>query len=122
MFDLGMRLQKLREEHKLTQQELGRKINRSKSVISSYENNIKTPPVDILTSLAVLYNVSLDYLTGIDKQQMISIDTLSGEQKNIILTILVEFGNNTISNNGLTLRQQDILSNLMKEFSKKHCH
>ncbi len=119
MFDFGLRLRELREQHKLSQEDLGRKINRSKSVVSSYENNLKIPSVDILTSLAVLYNVSLDFLVGIDKNQMVSIEGLSEEQKNVIRTLLLEFKDKTSGTDGLTPRQQDILNVLMKEFSKR---
>jgi len=41
MFDFGLRIRELREQHKMSQEQLGRKVERSKSVISSYENNIK---------------------------------------------------------------------------------
>lgn len=119
MFDFGLRLRELREQHKLSQEDLGRKINRSKSVVSSYENNLKVPSVDILTSLAVLYNVSLDYLVGIDKNQMVSIEGLSEQQKNVIHTLLLEFKDKSSISDGLTLRQQDILNILMIEFSKR---
>jgi len=119
VYDFGLRLRELRERHKLSQEQLGRKINRSKSVVSSYENNLKMPSVDILTSLAVLYNVSLDYLVGIDKNQMVSIEGLTNEQKNVIHTLLLEFKDKTIVSEGLTPRQQDILNILMKEFSKR---
>lgn len=119
MFDFGLRLRELREQHKFSQEELGKKINRSKSVVSSYENNIKIPPVDILTNLAVLYNVSLDYLVGIDKNEMVSVEGLTDEQTNVIHTLLLEFKDKSKSVDGLTPRQQDILNILMKEFSKR---
>ena len=71
MFDFGLRLRELREKHKLSQEQLGRRVDRSKSVISSYENNLKMPPLSILTDFAVIFNVSLDYLVGIDKNGII---------------------------------------------------
>ena len=43
MFDFGLRIRQLRERNKMSQEELGRRVGRSKSVISSYENNIKIP-------------------------------------------------------------------------------
>ena len=57
MFDFGLRLRELREKHKLSQEQLGRRVDRSKSVISSYENNLKMPPLSILTDFAVIFNV-----------------------------------------------------------------
>ena len=118
MFDFGARLKEQRELHHMTQDQLGRRIGRSKSVISSYENNIKIPPVDILTELAVIYNVSLDYLVGIDKAEMVSVASLTGSQKELVSLLISEFKEKSRSGNGLSARQQDIISGLMLEFSK----
>ena len=119
MFDFGLRIRELREQHKMSQEQLGRKVERSKSVISSYENNIKIPPLSILVQLAVVFNVSLDYLVGIDKNEMISVNGLSNPQKEILQTLVVEFSEKTHIADGLSVRQQSILNALMKEFAKK---
>ena len=119
MFDFGLRIKELREQHKMSQEQLGRRIDRSKSVISSYENNIKIPPLDILTKIAVIFNVSLDYLVGIDKTEMVSIDGLTEQQKQLLQTIVFEFKDRAKTTDGLSERQQEILNGLMKEFSKK---
>ena len=116
MFDFGLRLRDLREQHKLSQEELGRKVERSKSVISSYENNIKIPPLDILTQYAVIFHVALDYLVGIDKEEMISVEKLSRQQKEAIYLIMEEFADHSSRTIGLSDRQQKILNLLMKEF------
>ena len=119
VFDFGLRLRELREKHKLSQEQLGRRVDRSKSVISSYENNLKMPPLAILTEFAVIFNVSLDYLVGIDKTEMISIEGLTEQQKNLLQTLVFEFKDKGKCVDGLTERQQEILNGLMKEFSKK---
>lgn len=118
MFDFGLRLRNLRESLNLSQEQLGRKVGRSKSVISSYENNVKFPPAEILVQMAVIFNVSLDYLVGIDKKEMVSVAELSDSQKSLIETIVFEFKDNTKSS-GLSERQQQILNGLMKEFARK---
>lgn len=69
MFDFGKRLRELREQHHLSQEAMGKIIGRSKPVISSYENNLKLPTLDVLMSIAALYNVSLDYLVGFEKRR-----------------------------------------------------
>ena len=118
MFDFGLRLKKLRESKHLSQEDLSKKINKSKSVISGYENNVKVPPIDVLVSLASLYNVSLDYLVGIEKKEMICIENLNERQKKLIYTLLTELQSpKTKANSGLSLRQQEILNILMIEFS-----
>lgn len=118
MFDFGQHLRELRDEHHLSQEDLAKKINKSKSVISSYENNIKIPPVDILTSLAVLYGVTLDSLVGIEHKRTLVLDKLSEQQCTILNTILLEM-KDTHSHEfqGLTRRQIDILSSLLMEFT-----
>lgn len=119
MFDFGLRLRELRENHKLSQEQLGKKVERSKSVISSYENNLKIPPLSILVQLAVIFNVSLDYLVGIDKNEMISVSGLTTSQKEILHTLVLEFTEKSHSTDGLSVRQQSILNILMKEFARK---
>ena len=118
VFDFGLRLKELRETKKMSQSDLAKKINKSKSVISGYENNVKTPPIDVLVNLALIYNVSLDYLLGIDKKEMISVDGLSERQRKIIYDLLLEFNDNkSKAFSGLSNRQQDILNNLFIEFT-----
>ena len=91
MFDFGLRLRELRIQNKLSQEQLGRRVDRSKSVISSYENNLKVPSVDILKEFALIFNVSLDYLVGIDKNEMISLNGLTEHQKQILTILIAEF-------------------------------
>ena len=91
MFDFGARIQQLRISHHMFQEVLGKKLDRSKSVICGYENNTRIPPLEVLVNMAVVFNVSLDYLVGIDKNEMISVDNLDDVQKHIIQTLLKEF-------------------------------
>jgi HTH-type transcriptional regulator, competence development regulator len=61
---LGDRLRKLRLDKKLTQEELGKKINVTKVSISGYENGNRTPDTETLQKLADFFNVTTDYLLG----------------------------------------------------------
>ena len=76
--------------------------------------------MEVLTDIAVFFNVSLDYLVGIDKEEMVSVDGLSNEQKEIIHAMINEFKGGTSNCPGLTAQQQDILNKLMVEFYRKH--
>lgn len=118
-FDFGERLRQLREQHNLSQEEMGRRVGRSKPVISNYENNLKKPTLDVLIDIAALYNVSLDYLIGFEKKEMISIEGLSNTQKEIVHHLLCEFKDKNQQAIGLNEHQQSILCLLIKEFSKK---
>ena len=119
MYVFGPRIRQLREQQKMSQEQLGRMVDRSKSVISSYENNIKIPPLDILRQLAVIFSVSLDYLVGIDKTEMISVEGLSAQQKHLLQTVVYELKDKKRAGEGLTARQQEILNGLMIEFARR---
>lgn len=120
LFDFGMRLQQLRMNHNMSLADLGKKINRSKSAICGYENNYKTPPLEVLVQMAVIFNVSLDYLVGIDKTEMVSVDGLNDGQKEIIYGIIGEFKSAKSNCPGLSDTQQNLLNKVLVEFNKKH--
>lgn len=61
---LGTRIRDLRESLDLTQKELSTMIGLTPKMISFYENNQRTPPVDILVKLSKIFNVTVDYLIG----------------------------------------------------------
>ncbi len=60
----GKRLKELREEKKLTQEELGKLLNLSKANISKYEAESIQPNLESIEFLADFFNVSVDYLLG----------------------------------------------------------
>lgn len=118
MFDFGLRIRNLRETRKMSQETLGRKIGRSKPVVSSYENNLKTPPLDVLVNMAGVFNVSLDYLVGIEHKETLYTNGLSDAQIQILKIIIEEFNSGGVSTGGLSDRQQKILNLLLVEFFK----
>ena len=68
MATFGMRFKELRNEKKLTQDELVENFNKkynttfNKSTISQYENNKRKPEVNILENWADFFNVYSDYI------------------------------------------------------------
>lgn len=60
----GKKLKKLRQDENLTQEELAKKINSSRSNIANYENDKNMPSVEILEKLSKILNCSIDYLLG----------------------------------------------------------
>lgn len=61
---IGNIIKKLREYKGLTQEELGSKLNLSRTTISMYENNQRDPDTKTLSLMADLFGVSSDYLLG----------------------------------------------------------
>lgn len=66
MAKFATRLRDLRKQHKETQQELAAILGISKSSVNMYERGEREPGFGILERLADHYNVSMDYLMGID--------------------------------------------------------
>ena len=120
MFDFGARIKQLRVSRHMSQETLGKKLDRSKSIICSYENNVRIPPLDVLVKMAVIFNVSLDYLIGIDKNEMISISKLDDEQKQIIRSLFKEFESAPMHYSGITENQQNLVSGIFNQFLRKN--
>lgn len=59
------RLRSLREDRDLTQQVLADYLGCNQTTYSRYETGDTNIPVDILKKLAIYYNVSIDYITGL---------------------------------------------------------
>jgi transcriptional regulator with XRE-family HTH domain len=56
----------LRQQHKLSQSEVARRLNISSSAVSAFEAEQISPSLETLVKLANLYHVSTDYLLGVD--------------------------------------------------------
>lgn len=93
MLNLGMRIRELREAHNMSQVALGKRVGRSKPVISSYENNLKIPPLDVLIKMANVFHISLDFLVGIEQKETVSLDGLTPSQIDVVKRVVGEFKN-----------------------------
>ena len=60
------RLKELRIEKNVGQIELAKAINVSKGIISLWENDLREPKLSSLMALAKFFDVSIDYLAGLD--------------------------------------------------------
>ena len=61
---LFQRLEDLRVDHDLTQQDVANILGCKREVYRRYEKGTRTVPVDFLIKLADYYNVSIDYIVG----------------------------------------------------------
>ena len=62
----GERLKELRLEKNVGQVELAKALNLSKGIISLWENDLREPKLSNLILLAHFFDVSIDYLAGLD--------------------------------------------------------
>ncbi|MCM1167040.1 MAG: helix-turn-helix domain-containing protein [Lachnospiraceae bacterium] len=71
----------------MTQQELGSKINCDKGAISRYENNHQSVLFDTMRSFAAIFNVSMDYLAGMERCRSIPTTGLAEPQIELLIGI-----------------------------------
>jgi len=60
----GNRIAQLRDERKLTQEELAQKLSINRAALSHYENNRREPDYETLQRIATYFRVSIDFLMG----------------------------------------------------------
>jgi transcriptional regulator with XRE-family HTH domain len=88
IYDRGLRLKALRKKCRLSQQEVADRLGITRSTVSAYECNNKSPSLDVLERMAVLYHSSVDYMLGMDNRTSFYIDDLTPAQQEIILNIV----------------------------------
>ena len=84
----GQRLQRLRKERNLTQEEVAEKIGITPQGISKWENNLSSPDINILLNLADILGVSVEELLGKEKEKTEVLQDF--DYKKVVLKIVVD--------------------------------
>ncbi|MDR3263066.1 MAG: helix-turn-helix domain-containing protein [Clostridiales bacterium] len=66
--EIGDKIKDLRKEKKMSQTDLGKILNTSQDTISLWEKNISKPDIDTVKELCVLFNITSDYLLGLEDE------------------------------------------------------
>lgn len=103
---LGERIQYLREENKLTQKQLAKKLNISTSSLSSYEQNARKPSVDTIIELAKFFNVTSDYILELTNKPL-NLDTILDKEKAICIVPP------TIYSNEIAIKEYELLKDFL---------
>lgn len=88
MVDFGRKLKTLRLQNDLTQAQLASKLGLTKSVVSAYETNLRLPSYDVLIHIAKIFNVSTDYLLGLENKREIDLSGLTNEEIEALLNLI----------------------------------
>lgn len=73
---LGQRINELRIALGWSQVQLAEKLNISKQTVSNWENENILPSIEMLIRLSKIFNVSTDYLLGLDSVPRLNVDGL----------------------------------------------
>lgn len=88
MVDFGNILKTQRLKADMTQAQLAQKLGITKSVISAYETGLRLPSYDILIHIAKLFNVSTDFLLGVENKQNVDFSGLSQEEVDALMNLI----------------------------------
>lgn len=88
MVDFGNVLKTLRLNEGFTQAQLAQRLGLTKSVISAYETGLRLPSYDVLIHIAKIFDVSTDYLLGLEHPQGIDLSGLSHAEKDALLRLI----------------------------------
>lgn len=95
MVDFANILKRLRTEEGMTQQQLAAKLGVTKSVVSYYELQARTPSPEILVKLSRIFHVSADYLLGLETKEALFLDGLSDEDIAMIRRLVATLRKNS---------------------------
>ncbi len=88
MVNFSENIKKLRQQQHMTQKELAERIGISKAMISAYETEMRYPSYDVLIKLATIFNVTTDFLLGLEKQNTVDITDLDEEEIQVVVNFI----------------------------------
>lgn len=91
MVNLGKKLKSLRLAENWTQQQVADRLGVTKTIISSYENDLRQPSYENLIKLAKLFKVSTDWLLDNHQASTYDFSGLTDEQAQLVMAIIREF-------------------------------
>ena len=89
ILEFGNTLKALRISHGYSQQQLGAKIGVSQSSIKMYENMQRLPPLDVVVNMAKIFNVSVDFMLGVENtRNLVDLTGLSENEIKIMKDLI----------------------------------
>ena len=115
----GERLRDLRHEKHMTQKQLADKLELSVTAVSKYELGTAYPPFEKMRGISAIFNVTMDYLYGMETSTAISTVNLSGKQADILRSLADQFRRqNGFMDKKITEEQYALLGRIVCEMVK----
>lgn len=73
---LGDKIKKLRKSKNITQEELGKNIGVTTSMVGMYETNARKPSYEVLIKIAEFFSVSTDFLLNTEEKLDMTLDSV----------------------------------------------
>lgn len=81
--DLGSKIKNIRYNNNISQEELARMLEINRNYLSRIETNKSLPTAEVLARLALLFNISIDTLLGINLEGREGAEVKKGKIKKI---------------------------------------
>ncbi len=81
----------LRTANHLTQAQLAARLWAQKSIVSAYETGARQPSLEMLVQYSRVFQVSVDYLLGLDATPTVNVSGLTSEQLAVVNSLILEF-------------------------------
>lgn len=82
-----LKIKELREQNRISQNELAKQLNLTNKNICSYETGVANPKIETLIDMANFFNCSIDYLVGRESEDgiiVVSGNELSKDEEHLI--------------------------------------
>lgn len=86
--DFGNKLKELRTQNGLTQQQLATQLGVTKSVVSFYKRQERTPSPEVLRKMAAIFRVSTDFLLDIDRTKRLDVSDLDDDDIQLVSLLI----------------------------------
>lgn len=87
------KIKKLRERNKLSQVGLAKALHVSRSTVNAWELSISQPTIKYIIEMCNVFNVTSDFILGLDDTKSISLNGLSPSQIQAVMQIIECFKN-----------------------------
>ena len=90
---LSERLKQLRIHKGLTQEQLAKRLGVTRGALSMYESGLRQPSYDVLIEYSLLFNVSCDYILGVERKRLIDATGLSDKEIQTVEDVIAAIKN-----------------------------
>ena len=88
LYDMCERIKRLREQRSMTQSALPKRLGLTRASINGWEMGISLPSTQSLVELADIFEVSTDYLLGINSSASVSVAGLTDKDVEVVCALI----------------------------------
>lgn len=88
---ISMRIRQLREATGMTQSELAKRLDVTRSSVNAWESGLSTPTTQYVVALSRLFHVTADYLLGMEADYCLSLQGYTPEEIRLVSDLIRYF-------------------------------